>query len=131
MWIGPTPPPNNSEPLFSLGYTSLGNFVLGIPSPYSLYDHLIWSSSITPTTDPFVSSMASQIPIRTMVSLAAIQPTITIGTVYFPIGYLNPLSTYMVVTPTPLSGKNVPPPIPLHGGQPPPPYVPLISVEPM
>jgi len=114
----PPPPPESGEPLFPLGYTSFVQLVSSTPSVSSLYHNPIWLLGAMPTSGPFVSSVASQIPIQTAVSSVHVQPKITVGTVNVLIGSSSP----------PLSGQYVPPPIPLHGGkQPPPPYVPLVS----
>ena len=127
MGSGPTPPPESSEPLFMLGYTSLVHLVLGTLSTSSLYHQLIWSFGITPTTGMFVSTMDFQIPVQIAVSSIPIQTTITVGTINVRIGSSTPLSTSKVVTPPTLSWKYLPNPIPLHGGKPPPPYVPHVS----
>lgn len=113
--VAPPPPLQSSEPLSPASYTSLAQLVSGTPSVSSLYHNPIWSSSAMPTSGPFVSNVATQIPISTTVVSVPVQLTFTVGVINVPISSLGP----------PLSGQYVSPPIPSHGGkQPPPPYVP-------
>jgi len=60
---------------------------------------------VTPTSGPFFSNAASQIPIQTVVSSVPVQPKVMVGTVNVPISPSTPLSTTTVVTPPPLSGN--------------------------
>lgn len=104
--VVPPPPLESNQPLFPAGYTSLAQLVLGTPSASSLYHNPIWSSSAMPTSSPFISSVAYQIPILATVSSVHVQPIVTVEEINVPISSLGP----------PLSGKYVPPPIPRHGG---------------
>ena len=96
--VAPPPPLERSEPLFLAGYKSLAQLVSSTACASSLYHNPIWSLGAMPTFSPFVSNVASQIPIPTAVSLVPIQPIVMLGEINVHITSSGP----------PLSGKYVP-----------------------